>query len=466
VKLDSSGNLLWNSFLGGAGSDQGEFIAVDGNANVLLGGFSSATWGSPVRGFSSGNDAIAVKLDPSGNLLWNSFLGGAGSDYGSSITLDGSANLLLAGSGDATWGSPVRGFSSGVDAMAVKLDPSGNLRWNTFLGGMGVDQGESIAVDGSANVLLGGYSNATWGSPLRPYSNGNDAMAVKLDSSGNLLWHTFLGGAGNDYGYAIAVDGSANILLGGNTSATWGSPLRVFSSGEDAMAVKLDGNGNLLWHTFLGGSGGDLGESIAVDGNANVLLGGFSGTTWGSPVRGYSGNWDATAVKLDSSGNLLWNTFLGGVGSDYGQSIALDSANVYLAGYSAENWGSPLIACVAPQDAFAIKIALDDPTTTPTSTPSPSNSAALSASSTLQIRVLDPLVRTGTLMIECRLPEARYLKLGLYSLSGKRALAASSTQSSGISIWEQNVTSLGQGSYLLLIECQGFMHKQRIVVIK
>jgi hypothetical protein len=357
VKLDPSGNLLWNSFLGGLGADYGQSIAVDGSANVLLGGYSSATWGSPVRGFSIGWDAIAVKLDSNGNLLWHTFLGGEGSDYGYSIAVDGSANVLLGGQSSDIWGSPVRGFSSGWDAIAVKLDPSGNLLWNSFLGGAGSDYGRSIAVDGSANVLLGGQSNDTWGSPVRGFISGIDAIAVKLDSSGNLRWNTFLGGGGSDRGCSIAVDGSANVLLGGYSSVTWGSPVRGFSSGWDAIAVKLDSNGNLLWNTFLGGGASDYGYSIAVDGSANVLLGGDSGSSWGSPLRGFSSGYDAIAVKLDESGNLLWNSFLGGAGSDYGRSIAVDgSANVLLGGYNNATWGSPLRAYSNGEDAFAVKL--------------------------------------------------------------------------------------------------------------
>jgi hypothetical protein len=538
VKLDSSGNLLWNTFLGGAGIDYGESIAVDGSANVLLAGFSNASWGSPVRAYSSGWDAIAVKLDSSGNLLWNTFLGGVGADYGYAIAVDGSGNVLLGGESYDPWGSPVRGYSSDWDAIAVKLDSSGNLLWNTFLGGALTDSG-FIAVDGSGNVLLGGRSETTWGSPVRGFSGNWDAFAAKLDASGNLIWNTFLGGAGCDYGYAIAVDGSGNLLLAGESDTSWGSPVRGYSGSCDAMAVKLDSSGNLLWNTFLGGTGDDYGMGIAVHGSGNVYVWGDSDETWGSPLRAFSGGWDNFAVKLDTNGNLTWLMFVGGTGNDeingY-QAIAVDgSGNVYAAGHTNVTWGSPVRGYSDFNDAFAVKIAADDtptntpthtitptptqtptntvtPSTTPTPTqtetpltgltatptptntvtpsttstptltetplagltsthtpvfsPSPSTTVSLPASSALPIRVLNPLVKTGILMIECHLPEARHLKLSLYTLSGQRSLAASSTQPGGVSVWQHNVNSLGQGSYLLFIEGQGVAHKQRIVLVR
>ncbi len=84
-------------------------------------------------------------------------------------------------------------------------------------------------MDGSGNVYVGGYSYATWGSPIRAYTSSADAFAAKLDSGGNLTWNTFLGGSGYDFGNGIAVDGSGNVYVGGYSCATWGSPIRAYT---------------------------------------------------------------------------------------------------------------------------------------------------------------------------------------------------------------------------------------------
>ncbi len=355
--------LTWSTFLGGTSIDQGYGIAVDGSGNVYVAGVSQATWGSPIRGYSGGNgDAFAAKLDGGGNLMWNTFLGGSEQDVSHAIAVDGSGNVYVAGYSDATWGAPVRAYAGDDDAFAAKLDGSGNLIWNTFLGGSDAvnpnkgDTGHAIAVDGSGNVYVVGTSWDTWGSPIRVYtSDRRDAFAAKLDGSGNLAWNTFLGSGGDDYGYGIAVDGGGNSYVAGQGCGSWGSPVRGYAGWCDGFAAKLNGSGSLAWNTFLGGSGdADGADAVAVDGSGNVYVVGDSPHTWGSPVRAYAGGDDAFAARLDNSGNLTWHTFLGGSEDDYGYEIAADgSGNATVVGYSRATWGSPARPFTSEPDAFA-----------------------------------------------------------------------------------------------------------------
>ncbi len=349
--------LTWNTFLGGVSFDEGYGVAVDGNGNVYVTGYSYATWGSPVHAFSGSSDAFAAKLNSSGNLIWNTFLG---LSSGSGIAVDGSGNVYVVG-------------TSSANAFVAKLDSNGNLTWNTFLGGSAEDEGHGVAVDKTGNVYVVGDSNATWGSPVRAFSAAVDGFVAKLNSSGNLTWNTFLGGNSYDYGYGVAVDGSGNVYVVGISEATWGSPVRAFSGGLDAFAAKLDSGGNLTWNTFLGSSSDDYGYGVAVDGSGNVYVVGVSYVTWGSPIRAVSPCvnysdicYDPFVAKLDSGGNLSWNTFLGDSGnnSDGPVAVAVDkSGNVYVSGSSEATWGLPVLpytSCNNPyypcEDAFAAKL--------------------------------------------------------------------------------------------------------------
>jgi hypothetical protein len=376
----------WLTFLGGPGTDVAGGIAVDDGGSIYLTGTSTGGWGEPVRAYTRGFDAFVAKLDAHGTLVWITFLGGDGDDYGHAIALDRSGGVYVTGASGAAWGSgPVRPFSAGLDAFVAKLDGAkGTLEWHTFLGGprpptederraaerLGLrlpptkgTEGRGIAVDARGSVYVAGRSDNTWGRPVRAHTGDRDAFGAKLDAkSGALVWNTFLGGKDEDTGHGIAVDGSGNLYISGTSKGTWGTPVRPYTAGRDAFAAKLNAaTGELRWNTFLGGPSYDHGRGVAVDGSGNVYVTGWSGAGWGdNPVRGFTGTIDAFAAKLDATtGALAWHTFLGGKGNDAidGIGIALDRlGNLYLAGSSDASWGSPGHGYAALDDALAAEL--------------------------------------------------------------------------------------------------------------
>ena len=361
AKLDPSGALLWNTFLGSSGDDAGSAVVVDGSGNVYVTGLSFATWGSPLRLYNGQNDAFIAQLDSAGNLVWNTFLGSGDIDEGNGITLDKDGNLLVVGTSGYTWGNPVRAYNIGdFDAFAAKLSPSGALIWNTFLGGSNREYGGDVTVDSNGNVYVVGSGWWTnWGNPVRAYTSQIDAFAAKLTPDGVLVWNSFLGGNGWEYGRAVAVDGGGNVYVAGYSDASWGNPVRAYSGSGDAFAAKLDSSGNLTWNTFLGGSGYDYGQGIVVDHQGNSYIVAQSNSTWSNPLRDYTSSDDAVVDKLDASGNLSANTFLGGNGSDYGIDIVMDAdENIYIAGSSDAAWGVPVRAYAGGADAFAARVNL------------------------------------------------------------------------------------------------------------
>jgi len=343
AKLHSSGSLVWKTSI-----DATSFgIAVDGSGNVYVAGFSYYTWGSPVNTLPGNAHVFVAKLDSSGSLVWNTFMGSYLWDDCFGIAVDGNGNVYVAGYSNYTWGSPVNAYAGDSDAFVAKLDSSGSLVWNTFMGSFLSDQCYGIAVDGSGNVYVAGYSSNTWGSPVNAFAGDDwDAFVAKLDSSGSLVWNTFMGSAEYyDYGDGIAVDGSGNVYVTGGSLATWGLPVNAFGDGPlDAFVAKLDSSGSLVWNTFMGGRNNDSGDAIAVDGSGNVYVAGDSYARWGTPDP-YAGLNDAFAAKLDSSGSFVWNIFMGSYSArpEYGHAIALErSGNVYVAGTSEATWGWPL----------------------------------------------------------------------------------------------------------------------------
>ena len=338
--------LKWHTYAGSSLHDDGASIAVDGSGNIYLAGWSEATWGTPISPHSGGRDAFVAKLNSAGELQWNTFLGSSETDEAKAIAVDGSGNVYVGGRSEATWGAPLHAIGERGDAFVARLNSSGLLQWNLFIGGEWSESVNDIAVDAGGNVYVtgvcvNGWSDEFWGTPVAPSDIHQNAWVVKLNSSGTPAWYTFLGGAGEEHGTGIAVDESGHVYVSGRSSGTWGTPVNEHTGdgAEDGFAARLDSSGNRQWHTFFGGEDVDETTDVAVDASGGVYVSGHSKANWGTPVTPHAGgDWDAFAVKLDGSGVRQWHTFIGSESGDLGWAIAVDgSRNTYVTGV----WGGP-----------------------------------------------------------------------------------------------------------------------------
>ena len=356
AKFSSTGVRLWNTFVGGTSIDQGFGMAVDGNGNVYVVGDSFSHWGSPVNPYSGGGDALVVKLDSSGMYLWHTYLGGTGVDTGVDVAVESNGDVYLIENSTATWGTPINAHVGDRDAFVAKLSSGGVLLWNTFMGSANKEYGKGIAVDDSY-VYAVGSSGASWGSPINPYQGAGDGFAAKLNLAGALVWNTFIGGIDGDVAADVGLDESGNVYVAGGSGSTWGSPINPHSGVSDIFVAKLSSSGVPLWHTYMGSTDGDGGRALAVDNNGSVFVAGSSESTWGrSPYR-HSGESDAFAAKLNSSGGLDWNIFVGGTSWDTGGAIAADEdGNVYIGGTSFGTWGTPITPYQGLQDGFVARL--------------------------------------------------------------------------------------------------------------
>lgn len=239
-KLDASGNFLSALRMGGSGNDYGRSIAVDGTGNIYTTGyfFGTADY-DPGAGTISltaatggGSDIFVSKVNTSGNAVFAKNIGGNGSDYGVSIKLDGTGNVLTTGyfqgSGDFDPNAGTFSLSAvgNDDIFISKLDATGNFVWAKGMGGSGIDLGNGIAVDGSGNVYTSGSFNATidFDPNATTYtltSSGlGDIFINKLNSAGNFMWAAKMGGTQDDNGNAITIDASGYLYTTGGFKGT------------------------------------------------------------------------------------------------------------------------------------------------------------------------------------------------------------------------------------------------------
>ena len=358
--------LLYSTYLGGSGDDFGFSIAVDPAGNTYVTGRTNSanfptTTGALDTTSNGADDAFVTKLDPTGaSLVYSTYLGGSSTDVGYRIAVDPAGNAYVAGyTNSANFPTtPVAfdtTFNGGpLDAFVTKLNPSGaSLVYSTYLGGGNEDVGQAIAVDPAGNVYVGGWTDSanfptTVGAFDTTYS-GNpggiisnyDGFVTKLNSIGaSPVYSTYLGAGNPDWVYAIAVDTAGNAHVAGYTGSanfptTPGAFNTSFNGGDyDAFVTKLNATGAapLLYSTYLGGSSTDLILGIAVDSAGNAYAAGRTNsanfpTTTGVFDTSHNGGLDVFVTKLPPTGaSLVYSTYLGGGGDDYGAAITVDPA--------------------------------------------------------------------------------------------------------------------------------------------
>ena len=403
AKLNPSGSgLIYSTYLGGSGSDQGEGIAVDSSGNVYVtGGTYSEDFPTknPLQPTYGGeHDVFVTKIDPSGSILvYSTYLGGSKDDRAAGIAIDSSGNAYVTGgttgwSGDFPIKDALQPSSGGGewDAFLAKVNPTGSdLVYSTYLGGSGFDWGYSVAVDSSGNVYVTGETGSedfpTKDAFQPVLGGGRDAFVTKVDPAGSaLVYSTYLGGSEGDQSSAIAVDSSGNSYVTGNTTSA-DFPIKdalqsVLGGDSDAFVTKVDPSGSgLIYSTYLGGSEGDQSSAIAVDSSGNVYITGWTESlnfptkaafqpSFGGGRRILGAFWfngDAFVVKVDcTTSDLVYSTYLGGTSGDQGYSIAVDfSGSAYVVGFT-NSEDFPTQVALQPTfgggyfgDAFVAKIA-------------------------------------------------------------------------------------------------------------
>ena len=306
IKYSSTGVPLWTNIYNGSGNsvDAASAVAVDGSNNVIVTGWS--------LGGSSSYDYATIKYSSAGVPLWTNRYNGPGNgiDYAKAVAVDGSNNVIVTGYSDSG------GFS--YNYATIKYSSVGVPLWTNRYNGPGHSSlAGAVAVDGSNNVIVTGYSTGNGGD--------NDYATIEYSSAGVPLWTNRYNGSGNgnDIAVAVAVDGSNNVIV---TGWSMGS-----GSTNDYATIKYSGAGVPLWtNRYNGpGNGDDEAWGVAVDGNNDVIVTGYS--------IGTGSGYDYATIKYSSAGVPLWtNRYNGpGNGDDVAKKVAVDgSNNVIVTGYS------------------------------------------------------------------------------------------------------------------------------------
>jgi hypothetical protein len=305
--------LVFSTFLGGTGKNQGNAIAVDSNGGIYVTGWttSNGTGAFPTQNpyqadcsstcVNGDSDAFVTKFNPDGaTLAYSTYLGGTGIDKGNGIAVDASGDAFVVGSTGSSnfpvfsaYQSACGGCANGLTAAFVTMfDPAGTaLTYSTYLGGTEYpsgaagDSASSVALDAAGDAYVTGSTTSTNFPTVNAFQSScaggcsaSDAFVTKFDNLGQSLYYsTYLGGSGVDQAFGIAVDSLGNAFVTGQTASTdFPTPNQNYvfqsgcggcaSGGHDAFvaAVNVTGNG-LVYSSYLGGKTSQAGAGIAVN---------------------------------------------------------------------------------------------------------------------------------------------------------------------------------------------------------
>jgi hypothetical protein len=435
TKLNPSGSaVVYSTYLGGSGDDEGVGIAVDSNGNAYIVGETNSTnfpTANAFQGTFGGGfgDAFVSKLNPSGSaLVYSTYLGGSANEFAGGIAVDsaGSAyvtgetrsiNFPIANAIQAT-GNGLGEFSG--DVFITKFNAAGSaLVYSTYLGGGGADGGAGIAVDSAGNAYVAGFTGSTnfpVANAIQNTRGGSaDAFIAKINPAGSaLVYSTYLGGSDLEQlePNCIAVDSAGNVYVTGGTYSTnfpVANALQSTSAGAlDAFVAKINAAGSaLVYSTYLGGSDFEFPLGIAVDSAGNASVAGDTSSTNFPTANAFQnlnagGLDDAFITKLNASGSaIIYSSYLGTGSSERAYGIAVDSAgNAYVTGVATSTdfpttTGAFDTTFNGFSDAFIAKIG---ETTTPTPTPGGTPSQPLNISTRVRVQTGDNALIGGFIL--------------------------------------------------------------------
>ena len=368
IRLGHDGGPIWDYSFGGTGDDLLASLDLAGADGFLLGGYSTSVAGgnksSPNRG---GADFWVVRVSSNGELLWDQSYGGSEDDLLQDLRRTRDGGFVLVGesysqaNGNKT--SPNRG---GGDFWMVRIDAMGNKLWDRTFGGSANELLWSVLETSDGGFLLGGSSfSSNNGTRTSALLGGNDFWIVRTDSEGNPLWDRSFGGSGDDYILSLSQTADGGFAAGGgSTSVNNGNKSSPNFGGIDYWIVRMDAAGTKLWDRSFGGSGND--ELFALHSTPDggfVLAGRSNSAANGNKTSAILGGDDAWIVRLDSSGNKIWDHTFGGSGDDRALSLAVtDDEGFIFGGFSTSSpTGTKQTANFGFSDFWAMKFGFDQP---------------------------------------------------------------------------------------------------------
>lgn len=366
LKTSKTGEIIWSRTYGGSDDENAARITKTNDGGYLLSGYTSSDDGD-VSGNEGFQDYWILKVDASGNKQWDKNFGFAGSDqaYKAFQTSDGGYFITgffdVSASGGAgndlqseSGNDLQKGVLHGVgEYWGIKLDANGTKQWRRYFGGTNNDRSYDALETADGDFLMTGTSESVDFDKIDP-KGSYDYWAVRLTSSGDLVWTKSFGGAEIDNSYASIKANDGNYIMVGDSRSS-DQDVTAPRGNADAWLVKFDDNGNKIWQKSFGGSQFDTAHSIVQRNNGDYILSGHSRSNDGD-LQANNGFNDAWIFVVDQSGILKFQKNVGGSGLDFASEAIETSDNKILAVGNTESNDQDIPLNKGSKDFLIIKL--------------------------------------------------------------------------------------------------------------
>jgi len=309
IKLNAIGDIDWQNTIGGNEDDKITSVKQTTDGGYILGGTSNSNIsGDKTENSQGGQDYWVIKLNGTGDIIWQKTLGGNQDDRLISIseTLDG--NFIIGGtSSSGISGDRTKPLNGNKDSWIIKINSFGEIIWQNAFG-----YGNSQSIQSLSQTLDDGY---IFSGTLQTGGSSNDVYwVVKLNSNGFLEWDKLIGGNHSDWFPKIhqTTEGSY-ILAGASDSDISGDKTENSQGSFDYWILKLDNVGNIIWQNTIGGSSGEQPDSIIESDDGGFLVCGYSSSNIsGDKTEDSLGSSDYWVIKINEVGIIEWQNTIGG----------------------------------------------------------------------------------------------------------------------------------------------------------
>ena len=344
VKIDNSGNLLWQKSYGGSFNDGAlRILATTGDAFYIIGSSSSSDGDISNDPYPNSSDFWIIKIDSIGDIIWERIIGSPAVEKIANGTITSDGGIIAMGTLHGGGGGDVTNYFGVWDMWMIKLDSKGSTDWDFTIGGSFMDEGHVIIQTLGKGYLVGGGSYAEGGGNLTciPFNSNAEAIVMKLDSNRNIEWQQCYGGGGNEGITALLEIQDGYIFIAQSSSGDGDLTGSGWHGANDIWVVKIDFTGNIIWQKCYGGSSDEFASRIFQTEDGGFVVVGRTKSLDGDVVGNHSINDrdDIWMFKINITGDLIWQKCIGGIADetlDFGV-VKLSDNKYVLAG--SQNYG-------------------------------------------------------------------------------------------------------------------------------